>query len=128
MVVNLSPALAITQNFVPRKHLSSALLFLRDQPQSISGFDCTKVKDPYGLFMERLREQHPDILEQALKEMEALAASGSKKRGGKWDALVQDAKEKENGGGGFAFSFGGGYDDSSEDETEPVDTEAEPRS
>ncbi|KAF8469551.1 hypothetical protein BDZ91DRAFT_720456 [Kalaharituber pfeilii] len=101
LVVNLSPALAITQNFVPRKHLPSVLLFLRDQPQSVSGFNCEKVKDPYDLFIRRMYEQYPEILEQAQNEVNTMTGSKEKK-GGKWDELVGEAK---NGGGGFAFNF-----------------------
>ncbi|RPB19810.1 Clavaminate synthase-like protein, partial [Terfezia boudieri ATCC MYA-4762] len=82
LVVNLSTALAITENFVPKKHLPRVLSFLRDQPQSVSGFDCEKVKDPYRLFVQRMEEGYPDILEEALKELRM-----EKKVRGKWDEL-----------------------------------------
>lgn len=105
LVVNLSTSIAITQNFVPRKHLSAALEFMKYKPDQVSGFK-KDVADPYGLFVERMREAHPDLLERGVAEME-----GRKKR--KWDELVHgaeaengNAEDGEGGGGGFSFGFG----------------------
>ena len=118
-MVNLSPSLAITQNFVPRKHLSSVLSFLRDQPQSISGFDCEKIKDPYALFVKRMMEEYPEILEQGMQELESMCNGNGKKRG-KWDELVNGA---HNGGETFAFNFliDDGSDSDEEEEEEGED-------
>jgi len=109
LVVNLSPALAITENFVPRKYLPRVLSFLRDQPQSVSGFDCEKVKDPHGLFVRRMEEEHPEILVETLKGLKRMEGPKGKVRG-KWDELVEQAG---TGGGGFTFNFAAGDDESS---------------
>ncbi|KAL7274010.1 hypothetical protein RUND412_003112 [Rhizina undulata] len=101
LVVNLSPSLALTQNFTPPTQLSAAISFLRDQPGSVSGFDMKKVKDPYMLFVERMAEQFPEQLKDALETLER-----KKKR--KWEELT-----KAEEGKGFTFGFGGG--DSDED-------------
>lgn len=99
LVVNLSPSLALTQNFVPLTQLPAAIEFLRDQARSVSGFDTRKVEDPYALFMQRMTEQYPMELENAS------IASGAKKRK-RWDELVGS----KGGDDGFTFSFGDQYD------------------
>ncbi|EEP82825.1 conserved hypothetical protein [Uncinocarpus reesii 1704] len=100
LVVNLSPCIAITQNFVPKKHLGAALEFLKYKNDQVSGFR-KDVEDPYGMFVERMREAYPELLEVALTEME-----GKKKR--KWDEIVhgngEDAEDEATGG--FSFGFG----------------------
>ncbi|KAI9792586.1 MAG: hypothetical protein M1816_002106 [Peltula sp. TS41687] len=118
LVVNLSPAIAITQNFVPRAHLPAALLFLRDQPDSVTGFS-GDVKDPYQLFVQRLREHDPEVLEEALGRMSTMSAG--KKR--KWDELVKgdgggDEVNGNGNGGLFSFGFAADGDNDDEDEVE----------
>lgn len=51
------------------------------------------MKDPYGLFIERMREQYPVELEDALENLE-------RKKKTKWGELT-DTK-----GQGFTFGFG----------------------
>lgn len=99
--MNLSPSLALTQNFIPPTQLPAAIEFLRDQPGSVSGFDMKKVKDPYGLFVKRMQEQYPVELQEALEKLE-------RKKKTRWGELT-DTK-----GQGFTFGFGGG--DDSDDE------------
>lgn len=99
--MNLDASLALTQNFVPKKKLPAVLGFLRDQACSVSGFDTAKVQDPYGLFVERMRETYPE-------ELDAAMAILDKSKRSKWEELV-----KSDGGGGFSFGFGG--DDSDDD-------------
>ncbi|KAF8854937.1 Clavaminate synthase-like protein [Acephala macrosclerotiorum] len=108
LVVNLDASIAITQNFVPRSHLAGVMSFLKDKAgtDQISGFK-QDVVDPYGLFIERMQVEHPELLELALAELEKKAEG--KKR--KWDAAV-GKDEGETNGGGFSFSFG---DDSDEE-------------
>jgi hypothetical protein len=77
------------------------LSFLKDKKDQISGFK-KDVTDPYGLFVRRMQEEHPDLLEPALAELEKRAEG--KKR--KWDAAVDI--EGQNTG----FTFGFGDDDS----------------
>ncbi|KAI2085382.1 hypothetical protein LOZ36_004048 [Ophidiomyces ophidiicola] len=99
LVVNLSPSIAITQNFVPRKHLGAALEFLRYKADQVSGFK-KDVEDPYGIFIQRMHESYPDLLERAIKEMES-----KKKR--KWDEIVRTSEEDlDDRNGGFSFGFG----------------------
>jgi hypothetical protein len=106
LVVNLDASIAITQNFVPRSHLPGVLSFLRDKPDQVSGFK-KDVADPYGTFVAGMQRDHPDLLEQALAELERRA--DGKKR--KWDAAV-GKDQAEQAGGGFSFGFG---DDSDEE-------------
>lgn len=98
LVVNLQSAIAITQNFVPRSHLLSAVNFLRHKPDQVSGFRDT-VSNPYALFMDRLRESHLDLYAEVEEK-------GEKKR--KWEDVVGD--QDEDGSGRTAFSFGFGDD------------------
>ena len=105
LVLNLEDSIAITQNLVPRSRVGAVLHFLRDQKQSISGFS-DDVQDPYGLFVERLRKQDPEVLEVGLKEMERLSKIGKG-----WEELTKGAKEDEGEGGGFSFGFGGDSDE-----------------
>ena len=109
LVVNLSPSIAITQNFVPQVHLVNAMSFLKDKPDQISGFK-DNISDAYGLFVQKLTETHPNLLSKALQEIND--TQKGKKR--KWNDLVNDhnevleANERTNG---FSFGFGDDSDD-----------------
>ncbi|KAL8734768.1 MAG: hypothetical protein Q9181_003053 [Wetmoreana brouardii] len=105
LVVNLSPSTAITQNFVPRAHLSNALIFLRDKPDQISGFK-SDVRDPYGLFVGKLGERHPDLLQESLAELMKLQ-TGRKR---KWEELIGAKGGGQSSSNGFSFGFGDGDD------------------
>ena len=106
LVLNLDESLALTQNFVPRARLADVLGFLRDQREQVSGFKEDVADHAYELFVEKLREQHPEILEEGLEKLER------RSKPGKWEALTKGAEE-EQGGGGFSFGFAG--DDSDAD-------------
>ena len=104
LVVNLQGGIALTQNFVPVSHLSEVLEFLRDRPEQVTGFK-KEVEDPYGLFVGRLREQQPELLTAALKELEQKQIR--KKR--RWDMAVGNGVEEDQPqkkGSGFSFGFG----------------------
>ncbi|KOC08404.1 F-box and JmjC domain protein [Aspergillus flavus AF70] len=106
LVVNIEPAIAITQNFIPRAHLSAALDFLSNKADQISGFR-KDVHNPYEQFVNKMREAHPDLLEQALDELKK--KNEGKKR--KWDEIVHGISEQDSAGdsseaGGFSFGFG----------------------
>lgn len=103
LVVNLEPAIAITQNFVPRSHLSAAVNFLRNKPDQVSGFQST-VQNPYALFMERLEQTHPELYALAQER-------GEKKR--KWDDII--AAGDPDGADRAGFSFGFADDELEED-------------
>ncbi|KAF8544321.1 hypothetical protein BDD12DRAFT_724243 [Trichophaea hybrida] len=97
LVVNTSPTLALTQNFVPTAQLPAALEFLDQQRQSVSGFDCSRVTDPYKLFIERMEAMFPEELKKAREVLE-----GRNNKKSKWDVLVAP---KETRTGGFSFGF-----------------------
>lgn len=102
LVLNLEDSLALTQNFVPERRVADVLGFLRDRREQVSGFR-DDVDDPFGLFVERLREVHPEVLEEGLAELERRG-----KKGKRWEELVKAEEES----GGFSFGFG---DDSDAD-------------
>ena len=96
LVLNLEESLAITQNFVSRRKLAEVLRFLRDSPGQVSGFR-DDVEDPYALFVERLREAVPGLLEEALAELDKAA----KPRKRKWEEMTK----VDDGESGFSFGF-----------------------
>ena len=102
LVLNLEPSIAITQNFVPRKRIGAVLQFLRDQKQSISGFG-NDVQNPYKLFVERLQEHDPELLQEGISELEKYSNGGK----GRWEELTQAGAGADEGEpGGFCFGFG----------------------
>jgi Cupin-like domain len=103
LVLNLEESIAVTQNFVPGKKLVDVLRFLRDCPEQISGFK-DDVTDAYGLFVQRLRERYPDLLDEALRKLDCK---------GRWEEAKQASGEAAGAGG---FSFGFGSDDDDDDE------------
>ena len=108
LVVNLDASIAITQNFVPEKHLPDVLDFLKNQPQSITGF-AGDIEDVYRLFVRKMEEKHPDVLQRALEGIGKLQG-GPRKR--KWEQLVKS--EIQDGVGsteGFSFGFANGDDE-----------------
>ncbi|KAF2088175.1 F-box domain-containing protein [Saccharata proteae CBS 121410] len=103
LVLNLEESIALTQNFVPRAKLADVLGFLRDQKDQTSGFK-DGIEDPYSLFVEKLGEKHPDLLEEGLRGLERKGNGG---RSGKWEELVKGGREAEGEeAGGFTFGFG----------------------
>ncbi|KAL3477521.1 hypothetical protein BJX99DRAFT_257338 [Aspergillus californicus] len=105
LVVNLEPAIAITQNFIPRAHLIAALDFLSHKADQISGFR-KDVHNPYERFVAKMQESHPDLLQSALDELKQKAEG--KKR--KWDEIVHGPPNTDGNTtserGGFSFGFG----------------------
>lgn len=101
LVVNLVPSIAITQNFVPEAHLASVLDFLKSKPDQVSGFQ-NDVKDAHELFVEKMRELYPEVLDKALGEIGKISAG--KKR--KWDQLTIGDEEHIANARGFSFGFG----------------------
>ncbi|KAL2829723.1 hypothetical protein BDW59DRAFT_170389 [Aspergillus cavernicola] len=106
LVVNLEPAIAITQNFIPRAHLIAALDFLLNKADQISGFR-KDVQNPYEQFVTKMQESHPDLLRSALEELKK--KSEGKKR--KWDEIVRGTPSTdasaEPEATGFSFGFAG---------------------
>lgn len=108
LVLNLEPGLALTQNFVPRGRVADVLGFLRDRGDQASGF-AESVVDPYGLFVERLGEQRPEVLEEGLRELKRRDGKNVV-RSEKWEQLVKGDRDGEEAGG-FSFGFGGDSDE-----------------
>jgi hypothetical protein len=109
LVLNLEDSIALTQNFVPRKKLAEVLRFLRDCSDQVSGF-MDEVANPYGLFMERLSEAHPDVLRKGLEELERKDKGARRK----WEEVTKVTTADETGGFGFHFGFAGSDDDDAE--------------
>jgi hypothetical protein len=105
LVVNLDSSIAITQNFVPRSHLTSVLSFLKDKADQVSGFR-KEVKNPYETFVQGMERDHPSLLAQAMKEL-AKKAEGRKR---KWDTAVGSGENEQS----FSFGFGGEGDSDDE--------------
>lgn len=104
LVVNLEPAIAITQNFVPKTQLHAAVNFLKNKPDQVSGF-CDIVKDPYALFMDKLNDAHPEL------HLEIQSRAKIKR---KWEDIVAAEDEQDGDRGGFSF----GFDDDDVDDDE----------
>lgn len=104
LVVNLNASIAITQNFVPRSHLSSVLSFLKDKPDQVSGFR-REISAPYSTFVQCLENQYPELLAQAI--IESQKSGEPRKR--KWDTITGTGPEEE-----FSFGFGGNGDSDEE--------------
>ncbi|ETN42916.1 uncharacterized protein HMPREF1541_02074 [Cyphellophora europaea CBS 101466] len=102
LVVNLVPAIAITQNFVPRSHLKSVVNFLDRKRDQVSGFR-DDVTDAAALFRERLGLHYPELA----KELDSI----SRKR--KWEEVVAAKDAEESGSCGFSFGFGDDIDSDS---------------
>ena len=97
LVVNLSPSIAITQNFVPQAHLAEALSFLKNKRDQVSGFK-KEIEDPYELFTGCMQKNYAETLS---KEM------NRKKR--KWDELTKGEDDEDKStrkSNGFTFDFG----------------------
>ena len=101
LVINLSSSIAITQNFVPEAHLAGVLDFLKTKPDQVSGFP-NDVDNAFELFVEKLRELYPKVLDKALHEMDKIHEA--KKR--KWDQLVNVDDEHVTKARDFSFGFG----------------------
>ncbi|KAI2629717.1 Clavaminate synthase-like protein [Hypoxylon sp. NC1633] len=102
LVVNLEAGIALTQNFVPKSHLADVLSFLKDKPDQVTGFK-RNIESPYNLFVERLRNRYPQLLDSAFDELER--RSQTKKR--KWEETVGVETDAKDNDGGFSFGFGG---------------------
>ena len=105
LVVNLSPSIAITQNFVPEAHLANVLDFLKNKPEQVSGFH-GDIDNAYDLFVEKLRERYPEVLIKALKH--AKIHEGKKR---KWNQLVNEDDKHVPNTRDFSFGFGNEDDD-----------------
>jgi hypothetical protein len=100
LVVNLAPGIALTQNFVPNSHLADALSFLKNKPDQVTGFK-KAIESPFELFVQRLEQNYPELLNEALDELDR--RSQRKKR--KWEEAVGRKNEELNETGGFSFGF-----------------------
>lgn len=111
LVLNLEESIAITQNFVPREKLADVLMFLRDLPDQISGFK-DDVEDPYALFTERLEQQQPELLAQALSKVNEKAAG----RSSKWEEVTRKQEPANGDGDDVGFGFGFNFDEGGEED------------
>ena len=100
LVVNLESSIAITQNFVPEAHLTEVMDFLKNKPSQVSGFN-KNLEDPYELFVQKMKETYPDLLRQALCDLEQ--PKQKKKR--KWEDLKNDNHQNGHASAAESFSF-----------------------
>ncbi|XPS70281.1 hypothetical protein M3J09_002509 [Ascochyta lentis] len=112
LVLNLSPSLALTQNFVPEARLVDVLAFLRDKREQVSGFEDVVADRAYEVFLERAGEAFPRLLEKGVRELERRDEERGRK--GRWEVLTKGSGGEE-GSGGRGFSFGFAGDDSDAD-------------
>ncbi|KZO92774.1 Clavaminate synthase-like protein [Calocera viscosa TUFC12733] len=124
LVVNLSPSIAVTQNFVSRHELASVLTFMRDKPAQISGFkappelsasacmdlDQEDEVDPYraGLyerFVGLLREKEPALLEEARERMSPRREENVRKTENREAAKRREDEVVATKGSAFSFDF-----------------------
>ena len=98
--MNLSPGIAVTQNFVCEAQLAYTFDFLKNKPEQVSGFS-KAVNSPYELFKQRMVEKYPGLMKDALTLTDKNTVS--KKR--KWREISRD-KQKEEQPGLFGFAFG----------------------
>lgn len=110
-MANESPKNRLTQNFVPQQRLASVLHFLREKPDQVSGFP-KNVDNAYELFVDRLREKMPHVLDEALQKLEKM----SKGPKGRWEELTKPQETEQGGGDGGGFTFGFGSDNEDDDE------------
>jgi hypothetical protein len=82
------------------------LSFLKDKADQVSGFE-REISDAYGLFVSRLRDERPGLLEEGLRQL------AEKKR--RWDTVVGDddcaGDQPQKKSAGFSFGFGFGDED-----------------
>ena len=108
LVLNLDPAVAVTQNFVPRAHLGNVMDFLSEKKEQVSGF-ADDVTDPHGLFLNGLGREFPGLLAEVERSRESCRSAQGKERT-KWEEITSGEKDVgEDLGGSFSFGFGG-YD------------------
>jgi hypothetical protein len=103
LVVNLEKGIALTQNFVSKAHLASVLQFLRDQPDSITGFS-KDIANPYSLFADRLATAEPELHRKAMEELKRRDRPFKRKWAGDGADSDEGAARQATG---FSFGFGG---------------------
>ncbi|GAA5828319.1 hypothetical protein JCM3770_000471 [Rhodotorula araucariae] len=146
IVVNLSPAIAVTQNYVSHRELPAVLRFMRDRPAQVSGFklrsgpvveggldedECDESGggEVFARFVSALRARGGDtatMLDTALSEIggeerrvrsELEEGEKAKRRGaGGMWRALKEEQAEEEGEGGFSFGFGLDEGDFEEDE------------
>lgn len=80
--------------------MANVIHFLKTKPDQVSGFH-HGVNNAYDLFVKKMRELYPEVLDKALGEMEKM--NEGKKR--KWDELVNGGDEHGTNARGFSFGF-----------------------
>ncbi|KAM0749124.1 Clavaminate synthase-like protein [Meredithblackwellia eburnea MCA 4105] len=132
IVVNLTPAVAVTQNYVSNRELPAVLRFMRDRPEQVSGFKLAKgpvdtnaaegdagglgecdecVPDVFEKFVESLRRDKRDIMEDEkvkiiVEGKNKGSSNGVEVKRGKDLSLWERVKEERETSGGFSFGFG----------------------
>ncbi|KAK4057778.1 hypothetical protein OIO90_000997 [Microbotryomycetes sp. JL221] len=139
VVVNLEPAIAVTQNFVSSRELPDVLKFMKYRPEQVSGFKIPSaapveeggldeadeaLPGVFELFVEALRAQRPLVAQDALDRLQQHDIAEQRKGEPYLATVVKDRglwakvkQEKENAVS-EGFSFGFDLAGQSEDEAE----------
>ncbi|KAK4046305.1 hypothetical protein OIV83_006179 [Microbotryomycetes sp. JL201] len=136
IVVNLEPAIAVTQNFVSCRELPNVLKFMKYRPEQVSGFKipglaCAEeggldeadeaLPGVFDLFVKALYEREPEIARPSLARLQEMENQHNivkptvVKERGLWSKVKRDAQLQEETGNSFSFGFELGDDDHEED-------------
>lgn len=75
LVLNIEDSVAITQNYVSSANLINVLRFLRDKSDQVSG--CREEYDVYSVFVDKLQQSQPQVVEKAMGEMKKQDTNGT---------------------------------------------------
>ncbi|KAG8691209.1 hypothetical protein FRC11_005908 [Ceratobasidium sp. 423] len=105
LVVNLEPSVAVTQNFASKHELTNVLRFMRDKPDQTSGWsEDIACADLYEIFCDVLQRERPEVLENALVELNKTTRKGNGEQQSVWDQ-VKKSTQPEGADSGFSFGF-----------------------
>ncbi|MDI1488385.1 MAG: hypothetical protein OHK93_007660 [Ramalina farinacea] len=106
LVINLEESIAITQNFVPERHLRNVIDFLKNKESQVSGF-AKHIESPFALFGKGMQQKFPDLFKSTMDIVEQ--TQQRKKR--KWNEATVEDPEEGRATNGFQFGFHGGEED-----------------
>ena len=106
LVVNLEESIAITQNFVPERHLLNVIDFLKNKESQVSGF-AKHIESPFALFGKGMQEKFPDLFKSTMDIVQE--TQQRKKR--KWNEATVEDLEEDRPAKDFQFGFDIGEED-----------------
>ncbi|KAI8871823.1 Clavaminate synthase-like protein [Ramicandelaber brevisporus] len=111
-VLNLGANIAITQNYVSRRNLTSVAAFLYKKRDQVSGCREGTGESLYERFKEAMQKQHPDYWDAHCSEIEKHEADAAENQPTLWERLQSgtdcgDSGETNTSGNGSSSSSGG---------------------